>query len=826
MAEISKWKEFERHFKRSFKSGFKLYWSSMYGKVGLILIAMFAFMAIFAPWLTPYTPDFEAPTEDALRTYLYAFNSTDDIYGMVVGYTQLRTLSSEAGDWIILNHGNSLEGIFVQNPKKVGEPNALPWETKPLHFTLNIQDIPGIGANERIRDMAFLSPSTSDLQYHYSGLGQDPDWDGEIVFITQNHLVIYDIYNFKVPSYNRYIVIPLNYEPTWVTVDVTSSGDTFAPVVYSTTPGSIYIPTRYIAVGNSNNLDLYFYYYTYSNDSYMPPISLSIIHIFNQTYDQKIIYKPLLFHTDNAKLYDADVTRNQNVLVVPLENSTIFYKGFDIHTSTPLFITPGTLPVEPPSDIADRIVETVFNFRATARPTYYIASMDLGRNIIYTPAVVNGSAVLYGIDPLLGANGQVAINPLYTINLGQGFISAPPAIKYAGGNFTLYITKYTESTGQGALYRYKGTLADGFSIYRFNNKGKEEDFVPLDKEVINVDYVEQNSELFLLTKDMKLYLLDLHLYEQAGYVSVGEFSYYNNRTGEISKFPYPPGSELTEYFFMGGLTGSKYTPSAAAFDIFGIYYCNDTKTVGMVILKGESMLPLPPGKYISGNRYILGTDDKGHDIWTWLVYGSRVAFVVGILASFFSVMIGTLYGVYSGYKGGKTDTIMMRFVDIMLTLPGLPVLLILTSILGPSIWNIILVISVLGWSGIARVIRAQTLSLKNRPFVDAARVAGAGNARIMISHIFPNVVPFSFLYMTLGVAGAIISEASLSFLGLGDPKAISWGQMLYSIQTAGATMYAWWWLLPPGLAITLISLGFYLVGRAFDEILNPRLRKR
>jgi len=189
-------------------------------------------------------------------------------------------------------------------------------------------------------------------------------------------------------------------------------------------------------------------------------------------------------------------------------------------------------------------------------------------------------------------------------------------------------------------------------------------------------------------------------------------------------------------------------------------------------------------------------------------------------------MIGTLYGGYSGFKGGATDTVLMRFVDIMLTIPTLPILLILTDILGPSIWNIILVITAFGWAGIARVIRAQTLSLRGRPFVDAARVAGASNRRIMFSHIFPNVLPYSFLYMTLGVAGAILTEAALSFLGLGDPRAISWGQMLYSIQTAGAVMYAWWWLLPPGLAITLISTGFYLIGRAFDEILNPRLRKR
>ncbi len=821
MAEISKWKEFERHMKRSLKNGWKLYSQSKYGIVGLSLILIFAVMAIFAPLLTPYTPDFEAPTEDALRTYLYAYNANDQINGLIVGYTQLQTLSASAGDWIILNHGSYISGRFVQNPQRVGEPTKLPWETKPLEFTLKLSDIAEIEAGEHVREMAFLSPSTSDLQYHYNGLGQDPDWDGELVFITDKHLVIYDLYNFKDPNYNRYIVQPLNFKPSWVVVDVTSSGDTTVPVKYSTVPAQILVPARYIMVGDEHNLELYFYYYTYSNDSYMPPANVGFIKIFNQTYNERIIFKPLLFYTGDT--YDSSISKNMNVIVVPLEDKTIVYKGFDLHSYPPMFLTPGTLPITP----MPNIVETQFNFTLTARPAYYVAAPDYQKNPIFLPTVVNDSAVVYMVDPTGGSGGHVAIDEKYTMNLGSGgYISAPVAMNFAGGNFTFFISKYVENQGVSHLYRFKGNMQKGFYIYPFNNKGKLDDYIVVNAEIVNIDYIYENSELFMLTKDNYVYLLDIHLYEKAGYVSVGKFSYYNNETGEISLFPYPPGSKLTYYTFMGSLTGTKYSIKAAAFDIYGIYYCNDTNTVGLVILKGESMLPLPPGKYISGNWYILGTDDKGHDLWTWLVYGSRVAFTVGILASFFSVMIGTLYGVYSGYKGGVTDTLMMRFVDIMLTLPVLPVLLILTSILGPSIWNIILVIALLGWSGIARVIRAQTLSLKSRPFVDAAKVAGAGNIRIMLSHIFPNVLPFSFLYMTLGVAGAIISEASLSFLGLGDPKAISWGQMLYSIQTAGATMYAWWWLLPPGLSITLISLGFYLVGRAFDEILNPRLRKR
>jgi len=191
-------------------------------------------------------------------------------------------------------------------------------------------------------------------------------------------------------------------------------------------------------------------------------------------------------------------------------------------------------------------------------------------------------------------------------------------------------------------------------------------------------------------------------YYSSGKMIIAPFMYYNNHTKKLAPFPYPPGSKLSYLEYMGTLSGSKYSPTSSS-NVYMLYYCNNTRTVGILNPKGNNVLPLPPGKYFSGNTYILGTDDKGHDIWTWLVYGSRVALIVGITAAFVSVMIGTLYGVYSGYRGGTVDTLMMRFVDIMLTIPILPILLILSDILGPSIWNIILIISAFGWAGIARV---------------------------------------------------------------------------------------------------------------------------
>ena len=818
MAEVSKWDEIRRHMNRSLKQGWKLYSQSKYGIVGLALILIFAIMAIFAPFLTPYSPQFEAPSIDALRPYVYAFNTTAPVEDMAIGYTQLTTAPSEGGNWIILNYGKSIHGIFIQDPSRVGMPNKDPWGTNSLRFTLNLTDVPGIGAGETITNIAFLAPSTSDLQYHYSGTGQDPNWDGELVFTTQHHLVIYDIYNLKPKSnYDRVIVKTLPYTPTWLVVDTTSSGNLEVPVVYA--PGSAVFPSRFIGVGDEYHATLYWYYYTYSNDSYLPNAQQCLYPVLNQNYTEKIIMKPLLFYNDY--LYSDNPSKDQNVFIVPLETKTIVYKGFDTHTYPTPFPTPGVLPFVP----RPNVVETVLDFPLTAEPGYYAGSPNLGKNYIFLPAQDNGNAVVYVMNPV-GSNGHVVVENDWTMNMGRGMVTAPPSVTYAGGNFTVFNAKYVNNEDMSYIYEYMKGTNTKFEMVPINST--KNGAIPVNSKVVMlVNMILKNGEMLALSKgnELTLYVLDFADYQTTGKMIVSKFMYYNNYTKKLSPFPYPPGSKLSYFEYMGTLSGSRYSATASS-NVYTLYYCNDTKTVGLLNPKGINVLPLPPGRYFSGNWYILGTDDKGHDIWTWLVYGARVAFIVGILAAFFSVMIGTLYGIYSGYKGGVVDTLLMRFVDIMLTLPGLPILLILTAILGPSIWNIILVISALGWSGIARVIRAQTLSLRSRPFVDAARVAGASNTRIMVSHIFPNVLPYSFLYMTLGVAGAILSEAALSFLGLGDPKAISWGQMLYSIQTAGAVMYAWWWLLPPGLSITLISLGFYLVGRAFDEILNPRLRKR
>jgi peptide/nickel transport system permease protein len=225
-------------------------------------------------------------------------------------------------------------------------------------------------------------------------------------------------------------------------------------------------------------------------------------------------------------------------------------------------------------------------------------------------------------------------------------------------------------------------------------------------------------------------------------------------------------------------------------------------------------------------RHWLGTDFMGRDILSQLLTGARVAFLIGVSAAFMAVAIGTLVGMVAGYFGRAVDTLLMRLADIVMVLPGLLVILILSSVFGQlSVWNLVIIVGLLKWAGVSRVIRSQTLSLKVRPYVEAAKVAGASHSRILLRHILPNVLPLSFLYMTFGVTSAILIEAALSFLGFGDPSTVSWGMMLQWIWKTGHMFRAPYWLLPPGICISLITLSFYLVGRAMDEVLNPRLRK-
>ncbi len=226
-------------------------------------------------------------------------------------------------------------------------------------------------------------------------------------------------------------------------------------------------------------------------------------------------------------------------------------------------------------------------------------------------------------------------------------------------------------------------------------------------------------------------------------------------------------------------------------------------------------------------NHLLGTDDLGRDVLAGVVMGSRISLLVGLASTVLSMLIGSVMGIVAGYYGGRLGEALMRITDVFLVIPWLPLMLVLAAVLGPSLWNIILVIGITSWAGTARIVRSQTLSVRERPFVERARAMGASNVHIMTYHILPNVFPLIFANTILVSAVAILSETTLSFLGLGDPFHMSWGVMLhFAFSTGAIALGAWWYLLPPGLCVVAVVLGFTFVGYALDEVLNPRLRKR
>ena len=220
----------------------------------------------------------------------------------------------------------------------------------------------------------------------------------------------------------------------------------------------------------------------------------------------------------------------------------------------------------------------------------------------------------------------------------------------------------------------------------------------------------------------------------------------------------------------------------------------------------------------------LGTDDAGKDVLTNLIFGARVSLIVGFFASFIALVIGGTVGIISGFYGGRVEIVLMRLTDILLVIPDLPLMIILVALLGRNMWIIIVVIGILYWTSTARVVRAQTLSVKERKFVQRARAIGAGNLYIVRRHIFPLVFPLMVVNAVLVISSSILAESTLAFLGLGDPTRLSWGQMLQFAFTRGAmSAGAWWALIPPGLAVVWVVLGLTLLGNGLERVFNPRL---
>jgi peptide/nickel transport system permease protein len=271
--------------------------------------------------------------------------------------------------------------------------------------------------------------------------------------------------------------------------------------------------------------------------------------------------------------------------------------------------------------------------------------------------------------------------------------------------------------------------------------------------------------------------------------------------------------------------------------VFGVMAIVPTLLVGP-----QESATLPSGVSFDppSAAHLLGTDELGRDVLNSLVHGSRISLLIGVLATVITVGLGVVIGIVSGFIGGRTDTLLMRLTDFFLILPTFVLALVLAPIIldtfgaGAEVFGIrmtlvaiVIVIGLTSWASTARIIRSQALSIKERAFVDRARVIGSGSGRIMSKHILPNVMSLIVANTVLVIAGSILTETTLSFIGLGDPLAPSWGTMLYLAQTSGAPgSGAWWYTAAPGVAIVLVVLAFTLIGNALDDTLNPKLQAR
>ena len=242
----------------------------------------------------------------------------------------------------------------------------------------------------------------------------------------------------------------------------------------------------------------------------------------------------------------------------------------------------------------------------------------------------------------------------------------------------------------------------------------------------------------------------------------------------------------------------------------------------------KNKIELSDARLILGGKAfgMMGTDELRRDLAIGLLWGMPLALFIGVSVAIGSVTVGLIYGVYSGYKGKKTDEAMMRFNDVIYALPALPFLIILAVTISNSIFLMIGFLMIFSWVGIAKISRSMSLQIKTKQYIEAAKIMGQKDSKIIFRHIIPQLLPYAFASIAISVPAAITTEAGLSFLGLGDPSFPTWGQILHDANTYGAVSQGlWWWIVPPGLLIAITGLAFVFIGNALDAIVNPKLKR-
>ena len=740
-------------FWRSSRQILRAFRRSPSGIFGLAIIIAFVIMAIFAPVISPYTPDQVAP---------YSVQFFGDMGTLPINISSVQqplSIVSSLGGGV----GSSVvtDGIMVFNENG----QSLTYNvgiTGGNHSQLRL-DVKSSSYHPIPKGIRSLYSVVYDkvTGISYVGLGNDT------VYILYSNLSIHYHYNlgFNITYFSgifdRYIYDP--YLPT-LGFAVSGGNHTFL----------------FIEEGNFSVFTNYLSYYTFGlffNTTY-PVISNPLPYLY-------IDHSPSIIIPTSHKIYDYSINVSRQPTYYELSaGSVIWSQNLTLRDGSPYYIL-GSGAVFPDSS----------------------ASVDYnqGKNTLVVPTT-DGSILEYSTS-----NGtllsDVNLEPL--INSGSSLLAGSTIESLWSG---IYVTN---QIAMPISFFKSGTTYVTFWNPEQSNFTDQGYVVSIPGKVHgNAQFIQSANVLMIPTESYAYYMNTI----------APTKSSINSSTPIL---PMPSGSNYYPLYIGNILLGGASTTISGNY----VVTITSNNTIFYESAVGYKVSPLPPGTYkdpVTGKyyNYPLGTDYEGHSILSWIVYGARMELVIGVAAAASAVFIGVFIGILSGYYGKAMDAVLMRLVDVFLSLPFLIFVILLVSLLGTNIWYVVVAIIVFSWAGIARVVRAVTLSLKTRPYVDASRAIGASNNRIMTAHILPNVLPLTFFYMSTGVGGVIITEATLDFLGFGDPSAITWGMLLQFLQTTGYTLLAPWWLFPPGIAIILLSLSFYLVGRAFDEIVNPRLRRR